>query len=240
MKKNILNVKNIKIIIAIFIFFYMCFGLYNQSLIYADTTNQSHATENGNIPGVSNNTSSGGTTSGDMWTQATQWFKNVEKNKNSSKAVDIVNEFIDMVNVIGTTIIVIATIVLGIKYIFGSVDSKADVKESLITLFVACIFFFGWTSIKNVLFPNNNFALISNSDTTYKDLVGRVFSLVVYFANVAAILGVIYVGVRYIFSGANGRAELKGKAIYFLIGIILTFATVSFLTFLSTVINQII
>lgn len=208
-------------------FFYASISVFNTSLVYAD-------------PPRSITQPSGSSDAGTMWQQATKWFKGVNKDDNSSQAVEIINEFVDMVNVIGTTVIVIATIILGIKYIFGSVDSKADVKESLITLFVACIFFFGWTAIKNVLFPSNQFALTSDSDSSYKDLIGRVFNIVVYFANIAAILGVIYVGVRYIFSGANGRAELKGKAVYFLIGIILSFATVSFLTFLSSSINEII
>lgn len=176
-----------------------------------------------------------------MWTQATKWFKNVDSNHNSNQAIDIIDGFIGIVNVVGTTIIVIATIFLGIKYIFGSVDSKADVKESLITLLVACVFFFGWNNIREILFPapGNRFVLTSNDDTSYQDLVGRVFSIFVYVANIAAILGVIYVGVRYLFAGADGRAELKGKTVYFIIGIILSFATVSFLTFLSTSIDEI-
>lgn len=227
MKKKNFLITFIKTMFVTIFFFYASISVFNTSLVYAD-------------PPRSITQPSGSSDAGTMWQQATKWFKGVNKDDNSSQAVEIINEFVDMVNVIGTTVIVIATIILGVKYIFGSVDSKADVKESLITLFVACIFFFGWTAIKNVLFPSNQFALTSDSDSSYKDLIGRVFNIVVYFANIAAILGVIYVGVRYIFSGANGRAELKGKAVYFLIGIILSFATVSFLTFLSSSINEII
>lgn len=227
MKKKNFLITFIKTMFVTIFFFYASISVFNTSLVYAD-------------PPRSITQPSGSSDAGTMWQQATKWFKGVNKDDNSSQAVEIINEFVDMVNVIGTTVIVIATIILGIKYIFGSVDSKADVKESLITLFVACIFFFGWTAIKNVLFPSNQFALTSDSDSSYKDLIGRVFNIVVYFANIAAILGVIYVGVRYIFSGANGRAELKGKAVYFIIGIILSFATVSFLTFLSSSINEII
>ena len=176
-----------------------------------------------------------------MWKSATQWFKNVDSNNNSQEATDIINGFVGIVNVIGTTVIVIATIFLGIKYIFGSVDSKADVKESMITLLIACVFFFGWTNISKILFPGNKFILVDTvHDESYKDLVGRVFNIVIYVFNIMALLGVIYVGVRYLFSGASGRADLKAKTPFFIIGIILSFATVSFLTFLSDSINQII
>ena len=146
MKKKNFLITFIKTMFVTIFFFYASISVFNTSLVYAD-------------PPRSITQPSGSSDAGTMWQQATKWFKGVNKDDNSSQAVEIINEFVDMVNVIGTTVIVIATIILGIKYIFGSVDSKADVKESLITLFVACIFFFGWTAIKNVLFPSNQFAL---------------------------------------------------------------------------------
>ena len=64
------------------------------------------------------------------------------------------NKIVQIVSTVGSILSVIVIIVLGIKYMYGSVDAKASVKESLTTLLVACIFFFGWNSIKNLLFPN--------------------------------------------------------------------------------------
>lgn len=175
-----------------------------------------------------------------MWRSASSWFGKVRTNANSEQAVYIINEFIDMINVIGTTVIVLATIVLGIKYIIGSVETKADVKESLITLLVACIFFFGWTGISSILIPNGRLIFSNTHDTTYTSMVGRIFSTGTFIANVVAIAGVIYVGVRYIFAGASAKADLKSRSPYLIIGIILAFASVSFLTFLSNVINDIV
>lgn len=182
----------------------------------------------------------GATSVNGMWSSASSWFGKIRTNANSEQAVDIINEFIDMINVIGTTVIVLATIVLGVKYIIGSVETKADVKESLITLLVACVFFFGWTGISSILIPNGRLIFSSTSDTTYTSMVGRIFSTGTFIANVAAIAGVIYVGVRYIFAGADGKADLKSRSPYLIIGIILAFASVSFLTFLSNVINDIV
>ncbi|MEG1344562.1 MAG: hypothetical protein RSD14_03505 [Clostridia bacterium] len=176
----------------------------------------------------------------DFWSDATNW-----KN-NSSAMEDIINDtsnnifaqISDMINVIGTSVIVLVTIALGTKYMFGSVDSKADVKESLINLLVACVFFFGWQSIKAILIPGNNFVFTSSGD--FNGTVGAIFSTSMYILQFLVIVGVIYVGVRYIFSGASGRGELKAKSGNFLIGIILAFATTNFLTFLSKIINQMI
>ena len=174
----------------------------------------------------------------EMWSKASSWFGKIETANNSQQAVSIVSEFSSIINVIGTTVIVIATIILGIKYIIGSVESKTEVKESLITLLVACLFFFGWQGISAILIPGGRLAWSSESDQSYKNLVGRVFSSTVFILNVATIAAIIYVGVRYIFSGASGKADLKARSPYFFIGIIMAFCSVSFLTFVSNVIND--
>lgn len=181
------------------------------------------------------NTSDTSDTSADgMWSAASTWFKAIKTSDNSTQAQDIVSEFITAINIIGTTVIVIATIILGIKYIIGSVDSKADVKESMVTLLIACIFFFAWDKISTLLFSGGRLVFTSTDDASYKSIIGRIFNFAVFVANIAAVAGVIYVGIRYIFSGASGKAELKMKSPYFIIGIILAFCAVSFLTFLSS------
>lgn len=175
----------------------------------------------------------------DFWNAATDWFSNVDKDEELGPGVkDVVNTFSNMISVVGTTVFVIVTIFLGIKYMYGSVDAKASVKESLITLLVACIFFFGWNSIKNLLFPNNNFIFIESTDTSYEQMVGRIFAFATYIAQFLAVIGIVYVGVRYIFAGAEGKASLKGKSVNFLIGIILTFCATSFLSLISDIVND--
>lgn len=188
--------------------------------------------------------SGGASSSKDFWGNANSWFSSASHNNssNQSKTNDTVKEIIDtmedMVLVVGTTVISIATIFLGIKYMFGSADSKADSKESLMNLLVACVFFFGWNSIKNVLMPGNRFVFFSVSDTTYKDPVARFYDIFVYIAQFAAIIAIIYVGVKYIFAGVQGKADLKEKSGTFLIGIILAFCSTGFLTYISKVINE--
>jgi len=178
----------------------------------------------------------------DFWGNAGSWFSGIRNSVNMpAQANDIIEIFESMINVVGTTVIVVATIVLGIKYIIGTVDSRTQAKDGLITLFVACVFFFGWTSISNLLFPSNNFIFLSDIDINinYSNMVGRLFSTFSYIANIVSIILIIYVGVRYILAGATGKADLKGRSIYFIIGIILIFATSNVLTFISNVINEV-
>lgn len=182
----------------------------------------------------------------DFFGKGSDWYKNmISENKNdttigNSGMDEVIKIFVDMINVVGTTLIALATIFLGVKYMFGSVDNKASVKESLSSLLVACVFFFGWSSIRRLLITDDNtFALFSNTDS-YTTILSDIFTLFTYLANGLSVLAVVYIGIRYIISGASGRADLKAKSPQFILGVIMAFCASSFLTFISSVINDII
>lgn len=177
----------------------------------------------------------------DFWGDASSWFGLAQGSYTPPEQINsIIDTFTDMINVVGTTVIIIATIVLGIRYIIGSVESQTAAKEGLITLLIACVFFFGWTAISNLLYGGEqmNFIFTSSTDNTYENMVGRIFATFSYIAQFIVIGAIIYVGIKYIFAGASGRAELKGKSVYFIIGIILVFATTNVLDFISKIIND--
>lgn len=167
---------------------------------------------------------------------ASEWFNS---GKEEEKKIDLtaVSELIDIIDLVGTVIITLATMILGIKFMVSSAEGKSEVKQNLSTLLVACVFFFGWDSIKNLVFPDDNFFL-TNGASDYKTMVAGVYSLAVFVLEIVAVIVIIYIGVKYIFSGATGKSNLKGKSAEFIIGIILTFCTISFLSYLSKVIND--
>lgn len=193
----------------------------------------------------------------DWWGDATSWYNGEgfgpsSNNPNEKdpikpedldsavpeKAQDVIDAFENMVNIVGTTIIVLVTIFLGIKYMFGSFESKAEVKESLMNLVVACIFFFGWNSIWNLLISDGEF-IFSKGATDYQSVIAKIFNTLTNIANFLAVGAVIYIGIRYIFAGAQGKAELKGKSGQFIIGMILAFCSVGFLNYISDLIKKI-
>lgn len=181
----------------------------------------------------------------EFFQKAGTWFEGVQQegeNNVSPISIEIVNSFMDIVNYVGTVIIIIATMFLGVKYMFGSVDGKSEVKESLVTLLIACVFFFGWQYIRDIVLMSNGTQLFISDpgDSSYKLLFARLLGVVTMIVKVAAIAGVIYVGVRYIFAGASGKADLKGKSVYFIIGIILTFCSVTVLTVFSNMLQELL
>lgn len=179
MKKKKLKGKHIRVVVIILLIVNFIGNVINFTYAsnYEENAYTGYMSEDDEKIAVAANT-----TAGEMWTEAGKWFKGTKYSDEAGtqeRVIDnesinnIVNEFVNIVNVIGTTVIVIATILLGIKYMFGNVDSKADVKESMITLLVACVFFFGWTNISNIIIPNRQLAFSSYNDTSYKNLVRK-------------------------------------------------------------------
>lgn len=186
----------------------------------------------------------------DWWGESSSWYSgdgfgdgdDVMKPSNlkiPDEAQKVVDEFTYMVNVVGTTVIVLVTIFLGIKYMFGSFEDKANVKESLTNLIVACIFFFGWNAIWNLLFVDGELVFVKGTDS-YTSALANVFATLTSIANLLAVGAVLYIGIRYIFAGAQGKAELKGKSVQFMLGIILAFCSVGFLNYISKLINSVL
>lgn len=172
----------------------------------------------------------------DWWTTANTFF-----NSKGTGVVDTKDTLTDIVNIIkifGNGVIISVTVFLGIKYMYGSAEGKGDVKEGLLTLFVAMLFFYGGTTIYDIFTTSNG--LIFVSQTSADATIYNVYSGILYIAKIIAFAGIIYVGIRYLASGAEGKAELKGKGVPFFIGIVMTFGTLSFLEFMRTVISDIL
>ncbi len=181
--------------------------------------------------------------SNDWFGKATSWWGDAKKSGFTipQEAQDVIDQFTDMINIVGTTLIFVATIVLGIKFIFGSIDGKSEAKEDMITLLVACVFFFGWNGIMGILLndAHNDIAIVEGAPN-YKVVLSKMLTIFRTISNCLLVVGVIYVGIKFIFAGAQGKADLKAKSGFFIIGIILAFCTVNVLTFLSNVINQVL
>ncbi len=185
-----------------------------------------------------------------FWDQAADWYS--KGSTNTYLDSSIMSELATMVEVVGTGVIAIATVVLGIKYILGSVTEKADVKEQMVTLLVACIFFFGWSSLRGIIIKGVGFdangtvtsingssqLFIFEGSNSLEKAFAKIFSIVIIIGKVITLLATIYMGVKYIFSGAEGKAKLKSKGIMYIVGVILIFATLNILSFVSNSINQ--
>ncbi len=194
--------------------------------------------------------SAAGNSSNSFWSQASDWYSGGSTNTFLDESV--LSDIANLVEVAGTAVIAIATVVIGVKYILGSVTEKASAKENLITLLVACVFFFGWSNIRGLLIKNVDFTnsgtvssidgnstlfVLENTGTSIDSAFKSVFGIVLTVAQIIAILCTAYMGVKYILSGGEGKAKLKEKSITYVIGIIMIFTALNFIRFISSAIN---
>jgi hypothetical protein len=160
----------------------------------------------------------------DWWEQAQNFFSGVP-----DSAVNIesfLDPLMNMVEVVGNMVFVLVTVVLGVKYIWGGVESKASVKDSLITLVVAALVFYGWDTISNLIHPNTFIKADAQGTASV------IYSTILYICNFLAVGGIVYIGIKYMMAGAEGRASLKAQSVPVVLGIVMVYATISFLSFI--------
>ena len=68
------------------------------------------------------------------------------------KLLDIGNKIIGPIQIIGSLVSIIAIILIGIKYMLGSVEEKAEYKQTLGPYIIGAAFVFGITNILSVIY----------------------------------------------------------------------------------------
>lgn len=182
----------------------------------------------------------------EWWDKATSWYSG-QKNESGGIDTSMLTGITNLIETVGTAVIAIVTVILGIKYMFGSVNGKAEVKENLINLFVACLFFFGWSNIRGILIVgdatgangingNTQLSFFQNGDIS--GAFSQIFTFALVIAQSLCVAVILFLGVKYIFAGADAKAHLKEKSPLFIIGIILIFCTTGFIRFIASVVTS--
>ena len=75
-------------------------------------------------------------------------------------AINRINPIIGIITTIGIIVSVITLIVLGIKYMIGSIEEKAEYKKSMIPYIIGAFFVFAISTVLSIImgFANNLFA----------------------------------------------------------------------------------
>jgi len=153
---------------------------------------------------------------------------------------DFINEkIIPIIKAVGNLIFAIVTVVLGVKYIWSGVQGKSDVKQVLPNFMAAVIFFYLATELIALFDPNEDstigdFFQVSNYETLAANIMGTVNFVVKYLA----FGGVIFIGVKYMFESADGKAQIKDKLVPVVLGIVLVFCASSVVDFIIAISQQ--
>lgn len=83
---------------------------------------------------------------------ANDWDPSKGTKEGDSKLLEIGNKIVGPIQVIGSLVSVIAIIIIGIKYMLGSVEEKAQYKETLGPYFLGAVFVFGITNVLSIIY----------------------------------------------------------------------------------------
>lgn len=84
--------------------------------------------------------------------QAIQTISEGNSNANADKVVGLGATIVTIMQTIGIVVAVVILLVLGIKYMMGSAEEKAEYKKTMIPYLVGAILIFASTTIVNVVY----------------------------------------------------------------------------------------
>ncbi len=79
----------------------------------------------------------------------------------------------------------------------------------------------------------------TNQEEILGNPIRRISGTVTYILQVLSVIAVIYTGVRYMFAGADKKADMKKSTIYIIFGLILVFAFTTFINFVIDIQQQV-
>lgn len=80
------------------------------------------------------------------------WWEPTIENNNSTKFETKVETLLGYINTIGIVISVIIIVIVGLKYMLGSVEEKAEYKKTMIGFLIGALLLFTATTIPNILY----------------------------------------------------------------------------------------
>ena len=71
---------------------------------------------------------------------------------NSTRLTSIGKTILSVINVVGVVVAVVALAIIGLRYMFGSVEERANYKETMVPYIVGLVMLGGITSIVNIIY----------------------------------------------------------------------------------------
>ena len=132
----------------------------------------------------------------------------------------IFGEFMDLIFTIGNLVIFCAAAFLGLKYIWSGVEGKTSVKESAMNMLFGVIFFYSAQGLYDVF--SKLIIGIATKDS-FEAMTSDIWANVAYVVKMFAVLGFVAVGVKYMMTSADVKADIKKQLFPVVLGLIIVF-----------------
>ncbi len=148
-------------------------------------------------------------------------------------------EFLDKITggirTVGTLIAVGALMFIGIRYVFGSIEEKANYKKSMIPYVIGCLVLFGASAVAPQFGELCENFKTKTDTTAIGNIVLGIIQLIGSFAAVGTIM---VLGIKYVTGTIEERASYKKSMIPYIVGCVLIFGAVNITAVLYENFNQ--
>ena len=163
----------------------------------------------------------------------TKYHDNTTATDRANDFIDAFTEkggIIDIIKFIGYLVFFIAGAVLGIKYMMSGVEGKTLAKNGLVSYSIGAILFYLADQVFTFFY--NIFVRNISSATDYNRVTGNIWTTFSTIVNIVMVLIVVIYGLKYMWSSADDKANLKKGALPMIVGAILIMCTLQILTFI--------
>lgn len=143
------------------------------------------------------------------------------------------DDITDMIRVIGIFIAVGAMMVIGIKYVTGSIEEKANYKKSMMPYVIGCFVLFG----ASYLAPEIK-DLFSDIGTDTETIGNKVLGIIQVVGTIATVAVLMILGIKYMVGSVEERASYKKTMLPYIIGAILIFAAVNLTAMIYNIVPE--
>ncbi len=138
---------------------------------------------------------------------------------------DFVDKITDLISKIGAFIAVGVMMIIGIKYMTGSLEEKATYKKSMIPYVIGCFLLFG----ASILAPKIT-ELFSNLGTNTEEIGNRILGIIQVIGTLIAVGVMLIIGIKYMTGSLEEKANYKKTMLPYVIGAVLLFSAVNITT----------
>ena len=149
------------------------------------------------------------------------------------KELSFLDNMTELVRFVGTFIAVGVLMVIGIKYIMGSVEERASYKKSMVPYIIGCIILFGAANIA----PSIKDIFTDMGEDT-EDIGNSILGLIRVIGTFISVGALMVMGIKYMMGSTEERASYKKSMVPYIIGCIVLFGAVNITSMIYNVVPK--
>lgn len=135
--------------------------------------------------------------------------------------MSFVNNIEGLLRTIGIFVAAGAMMVIGIKYMSGSIEEKANYKKTMMPYLIGCILLFGASILAPMIVD-----MFSEAKTA-EDIGNTALGAIQVVGTIMSVLALMILGIKYMLGSAEEKASYKKSMMPYLIGAVLVFGAVN-------------